>query len=120
MVERVADTFDKNYYSKSPKKDPKGPQQQAKTYFEYEINAPKAGTYGLSALVVTNKHSQQLTVSVNESEQTDINLPFTVGKWQNSKPVKVTLKKGMNILKVTRFRPPQKGVAVKSFTLKPL
>ena len=119
--ERVADIYDKNYYARSPKANPTGPAQKIKTYFEYELDVKKAGTYEFSARVVTNKHSQILTVSVNEStSQMDIKLPFTLGDWKNSAPIKVTLKKGRNVLKISRFKPPQKGVAVKSFTLKPL
>ena len=119
VVERVADVFDKNYYAKSPKKDPIGPTQGAKTVFQYEVNATADGTYALTAKVVTNKHSQNMTVAVNESDPESFTLPFTVGAWKDSSPVKVTLKKGKNILRFSRNKPPQKGVAVKSFTLKP-
>ena len=119
VVERVSDIYDKSYYAKSPKQDPTGPGQKLKTSFEYEINAPKSGSYSLTALVVTNKHSQKLTVAVNGGKQ-QINLPFTVGKWQNSTAVKVKLKQGKNTLHFYRDKPPQKGIAVKSFTLKPL
>ena len=120
VVERVADVFDKNYYAKSPKKDPIGPTQGAKTVFQYEINAPASGTYNLTAKVVTNKHSQNMTVSVNDSDPESFTLPFTIGTWKDSSPVKVTLKKGKNIIRFSRIKPPQKGVAVKSFTLKPV
>lgn len=119
VVERVADVFDKNYYAQSPKKDPVGPVQGAKTVFQYEIDAPASGTYALTAKVVTNKHSQKLTVSVNNSDPDSFTLPFTLGSWQDSDPVNVTLKKGKNIIQFSRNEPPQKGVAVKSFTLKP-
>ena len=119
VVERVADVYDKNYYAKSPKKDPIGPVQGASTIFEYEIDAPSSGTYFLTAKVVTNKHSQNMTVSVNGSDPESFTLPFTLGTWKDSAPVKVNLKKGKNILRFSRIKPPQKGVAVKSFTLKP-
>jgi hypothetical protein len=120
VVERVADVYEKNYYAKSPKEDPVGPGQAEKTYFEYDITAPKAGNYALTAKVVTNKHSQELAVSVNEnSSASAIDLPFTVGDWQDSKPVHLTLKRGKNVLRFARSKPPQNGIAVKSFTLKP-
>jgi len=119
VVERVADVYDKNYYARSPKKDPVGPGQGANTYFEYEINAASSGTYDLTALVVTNKHSQELSYSVNGGDMTTSFLPFTIGAWKETKPMKVTLKKGKNTLRFSRQIAPQKGVAVKSFTLKP-
>ena len=120
VVERVADVYDKNYYAKSPKEDPVGPGQAEKTYFEYDITAPKAGNYALTAKVVTNKHSQELAVSVNENGSASaIDLPFTVGDWQDTQPVHLTLKRGKNVLRFARSKPPQNGIAVKSFTLQP-
>ena len=50
----------------------------------------------------------------------DLNLPFTVGDWQESKAVKIKLNRGKNTLRFYRNNPPQKGVAVKSFLLKPI
>ena len=47
-------------------------------------------------------------------------MPFTVGTWQDSKPVTLTLKAGENTLRFLRRDPPQYGVAIKSFALKPV
>ena len=96
------------------------PDCEAKTQFEYEVNAKKAGTYLLTAKVVTNKHSQYLSVSANNSGLRSIELPFTLGAWQDTKAIRVKLKQGKNTLKFMRIQPPQKGVVVKSFTLKPM
>jgi formylglycine-generating enzyme required for sulfatase activity len=119
VCERIADTYDKNYYAKSPKTDPTGPSQGTQSKFEYEITVPRAGKYSLTARVVTANYDQQLVVSANGERQVDMPIPFTVGKWRDSKPVTITLKKGANTLRFLRHKPPQKGVAIKSFALKP-
>lgn len=119
VCERVADRYHKDYYKQGPKIDPTGPSLKKKSYAEYKINAPKAGKYALSAKVVTVNYAQQLIVSVNGAK-TDIMLPFTCGSWGESKPVTVNLKQGENTISVYRLNPPQQGVSVKSYTLKPL
>jgi len=121
VCERIADTYAKDYYAKSPKADPVGPIQSRKSRMEYKINAPKAGKYSMTAKVVTANYDQQIIVSANGAEpEVIMTMPFTVGKWQDSKPVTLTLKKGANTLYVSRSKPPQKGVAIKSFALKPV
>jgi hypothetical protein len=47
-------------------------------------------------------------------------MPFTEGNWQESKPVEVSLNKGKNTLAFWRDQPPQYGLAIKEFTLKPI
>ena len=119
VCERIADKYHKAYYSESPAKDPTGPKQATKSLFEYTIVAPEAGQYTLSAQVVTVNYDQWLKVSANEGSEVAMPMPFTEGEWQNSKPVTVTLVKGENTLRFWRDAPPQKGVAVKKFTLEP-
>ena len=119
VCERIADKYHKAYYSESPAKDPTGPKQATKSLFEYTIAAPEAGQYTLSAQVVTVNYDQWLKVSANEESEVAMPMPFTEGEWQNSKPVTVTLVKGENTLRFWRDAPPQKGVAVKKFTLEP-
>jgi formylglycine-generating enzyme required for sulfatase activity len=119
VCERIADKYHKAYYSESPAKDPTGPKQATKSLFEYTIAAPEAGQYTLSAQVVTVNYDQWLKVSANEGSEVAMPMPFTEGEWQNSKPVTVTLIKGENTLRFWRDAPPQKGVAVKKFTLEP-
>jgi len=121
VCERIADTYARDYYAKSPKVDPTGPSQGTKSRFEYTITAPRSGKYSLTARVVTANYNQELVVSANSDEsQTTMAMPFTVGTWQDCKPVTLTLKEGQNILRFWRDRPPQKGLAIKSFTLKPV
>jgi hypothetical protein len=47
-------------------------------------------------------------------------MPFTLGRWQESKPITLVLNKGENRLHFLRRDPPQNGIAIKSFTLKPV
>jgi formylglycine-generating enzyme required for sulfatase activity len=121
VSERVADRYAKDYYAKSPKEDPTGPRQGTKSRFEYEVHAPQAGRYALTARVVTANYNQRLNVVVNDGgTETVMELPFTCGKWQDCKPVTLTLKQGQNTLRFSRADPPQYGVAVKSFALSPV
>ena len=89
--------------------------------FEYTINVPTGGKYQLTAHVVTPSWKQYLSVSVNGSDQpTNIALPFTVGKWENTRPVEITLVKGKNVLTFSRNHQGLKGLTIKSFTLTPV
>jgi len=88
--------------------------------FEYTFDAPAAGKYALTARVVTPSWKQHLLVTVNDAKApTDIELPFTVGMWQETAPVEVTLVKGQNVLRFSRDEP-VKGLTIKDFTLTPL
>ena len=121
VCERIADTYARDYYKKSPKKDPTGPSQGTKSRFEYKVTVPRSGKYSLTARVVTANYNQQLVVSANDDEpEITMEMPFTVGKWQTSGPITLTLKKGENALRFLRRNPPQYGLAIKSFALKPV
>jgi len=120
VCERISDTYARDYYAKSPKEDPAGPRQGTKSRFEYTLTVPRAGKYSLTARVVTANYDQRLTVSANDADsEVAIEMPFTVGKWQDSKPVTITLKEGENALRFWRDQPPQYGLAIKHFTLTP-
>ena len=87
--------------------------------FEYTFDAPEAGTYALSARVVTVSPNQHLLVAANDAkEPLDIALPYTLGKWEQTPSVDVSLAKGKNVLKFTRNEP-ARGLTIKQFTLKP-
>ena len=121
VCERVSDKYAKDYYAKSPKKDPTGPSQGTKSRLEYLVSVPRAGKYALTARVVTPKHGQRINISANDSGSAIVmEMPFTVGDWQDAKPVTLALKAGENTLRFWRDNPPQSGLAIKSFTLKPL
>ncbi|MCK4294051.1 MAG: hypothetical protein KAY65_12700 [Planctomycetes bacterium] len=88
--------------------------------FEYTFDAPKAGKYALTARVVTPSWKQHLMVTANgAAEPIDIALPFTVGMWDKTQPVEVSLVKGRNVLRFWRNEP-VKGLTIKDFTLRPV
>ncbi len=89
--------------------------------FEYAFEVPAAGKYALTARVVTPSWKQHLLVAVNGAEKpVNIALPFTVGMWDETEPVEVTLVKGRNVLCFSREHERLKGVTIKDFTLRPL
>jgi formylglycine-generating enzyme required for sulfatase activity len=125
VCERVADKYASNYYAASPTVDPTGPNQGTKSRFEYSVNAARSGKYSLVASVVTMNYNQRLNVSVKnctgDSEVLAVmELPFTLGEWQDSTPVMLHLEKGENILTFWRDKPPQYGLVIKDFILQPL
>ena len=70
--------------------------------------------------MVTAQHGQRLNVAVGDAAEIVMEMPFTLGQWQESDPVTVTLAEGENILRFSRNNPPQFGMAVKDFTLTPV
>ena len=88
--------------------------------FEYTFDAPQTGKYALSARVVTVSPDQHLLVAANDAkEPVDIAAPYTIGKWEQTQPVEITLTKGKNVLRFTRIEP-ARGLTIKEFTLKPV
>ena len=88
--------------------------------FEYTFEVPKAGTYELTALVATPSWKQHLFVSTNGSkEKADIAMPHTVGMWETTAPVELTLAAGRNVLTFSREHKDLKGVSIKELTLTP-
>ncbi|MBI1337156.1 MAG: hypothetical protein GC164_09360 [Phycisphaera sp.] len=86
--------------------------------FEYTFDAPAAGTYALTARVVTTSDKQTLTVAVNGGEPITIDVPFTVGMWDKTPAVEIKLNKGQNVLHFSRTGE-VKGLTIKDFTLTP-
>jgi formylglycine-generating enzyme required for sulfatase activity len=121
VCERISDKYSRSYYSISPKVDPTGPSQGTKSRFEYQVIAPRSGRYSLTAQVVTANYDQRLNVSVNDApSEIVMEMPYTVGNWQDSEPVTLTLAEGENTLRFWRNQPPQYGLAIKNFTLTPV
>jgi hypothetical protein len=87
--------------------------------FEYTFDAPAAGKYMLSARVVTVSPDQHVLVTANNAkEPVDMTLPYTLGKWEQTKPVEITLTTGKNVLLFSRSDE-AKGMTIKDFTLTP-
>ena len=121
VCERISDTYVRNYYAISPMVDPTGPSQGTKSRIEYEVTVPRAGSYALTAQVVTANYDQRINVAANDTETgTIMPMPFTEGSWQETQPVTLTLKEGANVLRFSRNNPPQYGLAIRSFALKPV
>ena len=119
--ECVSDLYHKDYYANSPKEDPTGWTQPSEYTMDYTFRAREAGRYFLTAEVVTVNYRQNIALQVNNSSDEHlVILPMTLGDWQTSPGVVVDLKAGENKLKFLRRNPIQYGVAIKSFTLKPV
>jgi hypothetical protein len=98
-----------------------GQQMHCKGGFkaQYEFEAPQAGKYALTARVATFTDGQKFLLSANDAKQPlEAAVPFTVGVWQETKPVEVTLAQGRNVLTLA-LPQDSRGVTVKDFTLKP-
>ena len=99
--------------------------------FVYEVTVPAAGDYLLSAKVVTINRDQSLQLKLNDQDPTlDLPLPYTIGMWEESKPIKIPLQQGKNTLSFTRRVPEEfakhvwtrsgpeyGGVSIRSFAL---
>jgi formylglycine-generating enzyme required for sulfatase activity len=120
VAEFVRDEHEENYYANSPKTDPTGPSLGTFSDMEYTLDLPAAGDYILTARIVTANPDQHLKVLANDSKPaTNLSMPLTLGRWDSSKTVTISLKKGKNTLHFWRDKAPQYGMALKSFTLKP-
>ncbi len=87
--------------------------------FEYTFEAPIAGTYLLTARIVTTSWKQNLVLAVNGAKDAvTIPAPFTVGEWGATEPVEITLVAGKNVLHFSR-PDATKGISIKDFTLTP-
>jgi len=86
---------------------------------QYSFDAPQAGKYVLTARVATLQEGQKFLFTANDSRQpVVVPVPYTIGLWQQTQPVAITLVKGQNTL---NFELPEgsRGVTTKEFTLKP-
>ena len=87
--------------------------------FEYTFDAPEDGKYALAARVVTVSSDQKLLVVPSGTREPIVMaMPYTIGMWQETEPVKIALVKGQNVLRFTR-KAPYRGLTIKDFTLTP-
>lgn len=117
VCERVADKYEKNYYKNCPSKDPDGPSPGTSSNLKYKVKIERPGDYNLSLEVCTVNYNQQMTVSVNEADSQDIELPFTCGDWKKTDPIVLSLEKGESVLHFWRACPPQYGMAISNIRL---
>lgn len=84
---------------------------------QYSFTAPKAGKYVLTARVATLQEGQKFLFAANSTRASiEVAVPYTIGMWQQTKPVEVNLVKGQNILNF-ESKEGSRGVAIKQFTL---
>jgi len=85
--------------------------------FSFEVDVSRAGKYRINARVVTVRDvTLQFTVN-NAAEPTPFPLPYTIGRWQQTVPIEVTLTQGKNTIK---FSKPPTNATIKDFTLTPV
>lgn len=85
----------------------------------YDVEAPTAGKYEVSALVSTVSFGQDATLRINRRTIVEVKLPYTKGMWEQSEPEVIELREGRNSIMVT-FRAPNRGVSIKHFQFKPV
>jgi hypothetical protein len=85
----------------------------------YKIRAPRAGNYLLTAKVATAQTGQKFLFTVNDGQPVDQAVPYTIGIWQTTEAVPVTLKSGANTLHF-ELAEGSRGVTIKEFTLTPV
>jgi len=86
----------------------------------YEVTSPQAGRYVLTARVATLHQGQTFLLTANDSDQPiEAKVPLTIGLWQQSSPVEVSLVAGRNVLHY-EVPPGTRGMTIKEFTLEPV
>lgn len=84
---------------------------------KYVFEAPQAGKYALAARVATLQEGQKFLFAVNDAKQpVEIAVPYTIGMWQQTRPVEISLVKGQNVLNFA-VQDGGRGVTLKDFTL---
>jgi hypothetical protein len=83
----------------------------------YRFNAPFSGKYALTARVATVQSGQQFLIAINDPKKPiESAVPFTLGMWQQTPPVEVTLERGKNTIHFG-LKEGSRGVTIKDFTL---
>lgn len=67
----------------------------------YYIEAPRDGKYMLNLDICTVAPEQSCLLRLNRRTSLTVELPFTLGMWERTKPVEIELKQGRNTLMLT-------------------
>lgn len=86
---------------------------------EYAFDVPQAGKYALSARVTTVQTGQKFLIGTNAANQVETAVPHTIGMWEQTQPVEVSLVQGQNTLQF-ELKQGSRGVTIKDFTLTPV
>ena len=85
---------------------------------DYVVDVPAAGKYTLTSRVTTVQDGQKVLVSVNGAKPESAEVPYTVGMWQHSSPLELTLNQGKNTIQYELVAG-SRGVTIKEFVLTP-
>lgn len=89
--------------------------EPASSSLTYNVSSANGGTYYLTTNFTTYHMNQDMNVSVNGAESVAVGVFYTLGWWNESQPVEITLVKGSNTLVFTRTS--GRTVMYKSFIL---
>ncbi|QTN33653.1 hypothetical protein HZ994_15490 [Akkermansiaceae bacterium] len=87
--------------------------------FKYNIEVPAEGEYELTAEVATVSLNLEVLVRANRDDPAPYAIPYTKGMWAESKPMRLKLSEGRNLISVTA-RTPNRGVSIRNWLLKPV
>ncbi len=86
---------------------------------EYAVDVSQAGKYVLTFHVVTVQEFQKFRIAINDSKSpVEIPVPYTLGQWQQTEPIEVSLNNGKNTIHFS-LEDGSRGVTIKDFTLTP-
>ena len=87
---------------------------------DYAVDVPRSGKHVLIFHVVTVQEGQVFLLTMNDIEvPVEIAVPYTLGHWQQTQPVEISLNTGKNILHFA-LRGGSRGVTIRDFTLTPV
>ena len=84
-----------------------------------DVEVAQGGTYALVAKVATVQDNPKVKVSVGKAAPVELTIPYTVGKWEKTPPVTVTLAPGKNTLRIVR-PDGSRGLSIREFVLTPV
>jgi hypothetical protein len=84
----------------------------------YYIEAPKDGKYTLTLDVCTIAPNQTCLLRLNRRTRVDVDLPYSRGMWEQTKPAEIELKEGRNTLMLTSET--GRGFSMKELKLNPV
>jgi len=88
--------------------------------FHCDLDVPRAGKYALAVRLVTVQEGQKFLLTANDAKApVEIAVPYTIGMWQQTQPVEISLVNGKNVLHFT-LQDGSRGVTIKEFTLTPV
>jgi hypothetical protein len=84
---------------------------------KYAIEVSRAGKYVLAARVATVQEGQKFQLAANDAKgPVAIAVPYTIGLWQQTQPVEISLVNGKNVIRFA-LQDGSRGVTIKEFTL---